>query len=164
VAEPLLEVRGLEMQFSMGTSLMGALTRRPHDMLRAVDGVDLEIARGETLGLVGESGCGKSTVARALLNLVPTSGGSIRWFGQEMSDASPAAWQKVRSQVQIVFQDPLASLNPRMNIAPSSISRMVVTVICCGTSFCPSAGFHGQIGFSIRWTAASAAESVFVMT
>ena len=113
--EPLLSVRDLQVRFRVrGHS---ALPWARPLQLQAVAGVSLDLAPGETLGLVGESGCGKSTLARALLNLVPVSGGSIRWFGQEMRDASPAAWQKVRSQVQIVFQDPLASLNPRMNIA-----------------------------------------------
>ena len=75
------------------------------------------MAPGETLGVVGESGCGKSTLARAILNLIPATSGSIRWLGQEMTGASPAQWLAVRRDVQMIFQDPLASLDPRMTIA-----------------------------------------------
>jgi oligopeptide transport system ATP-binding protein len=112
--EPLLSVRGLHVQFRVRP--VSALPWAPYRTLHAVNGVDLDLVPGETLGLVGESGCGKSTLARALLNLVPASAGSIRWFGEEMRGLPKAAWQKVRRQVQVVFQDPLASLDPRMNI------------------------------------------------
>jgi oligopeptide/dipeptide ABC transporter ATP-binding protein len=113
VAEPLLEVRGLEMQFSMGTSLMGALTRRPHDMLRAVDGVDLEIARGETLGLVGESGCGKSTLGRCIVGLYRPTAGEVVFAGEPMDVKRDRAQ---RRRIQMVFQDPYSSLNPRLTV------------------------------------------------
>lgn len=113
--QPLLAVDDLRVQFRVrGQS---ALPWAPARVLHAVNGVSLQLHAGETLGLVGESGCGKSTLARALLNLVPAAGGSIRWFGREMRGAPEPAWKAVRSQVQMVFQDPLASLNPRMNIA-----------------------------------------------
>jgi oligopeptide transport system ATP-binding protein len=79
--------------------------------------VNLDVFPGETLGIVGESGCGKSTLARALLNLVPAQAGEITWMGQQMRGASPGAWQKLRRDAQMIFQDPLASLNPRMNVA-----------------------------------------------
>jgi oligopeptide transport system ATP-binding protein len=85
--------------------------------LHAVNGISLDIHPGETLGIVGESGCGKSTLGRALVNLTPTSAGSIRWHGQEMANAPQAAWLPLRRQVQMVFQDPLASLDPRMTVA-----------------------------------------------
>src|SRR5687768_2669435 len=110
---PLLSVRDLHVQFKV----RGAKAFAPPLALKAVNGVSFDLQPGETLGIVGESGCGKSTLARALLNLVPSQSGSIVWKGQEMRGASPAAWQKVRREVQMVFQDPLASLNPRMNIA-----------------------------------------------
>ena len=85
--------------------------------LKAVDGVSFDIQAGETLGIVGESGCGKSTLARAILNLIPATSGSIRWMGQEMYGAGYPAWLKVRKDVQMIFQDPLASLDLRMTIA-----------------------------------------------
>jgi oligopeptide transport system ATP-binding protein len=75
------------------------------------------VAPGETLGVVGESGCGKSTLARAILNLIPATAGSIRWQGAEMAGASATRWLALRRDVQMIFQDPLASLDPRMTIA-----------------------------------------------
>ncbi|MGE4243013.1 MAG: oligopeptide/dipeptide ABC transporter ATP-binding protein [Ramlibacter sp.] len=114
-ASPLLSVRDLHVDFRVRGA--NALPWTPMRTLRAVDGVSLDLHAGETLGVVGESGCGKSTLARAILGLVPASAGSIRWFGEEMRGAPTAAWQKVRRQVQVVFQDPLASLDPRMNVA-----------------------------------------------
>ena len=110
---PILSVRDLHVQFKVRNTKPFA----PPLALKAVNGVSFDLQPGETLGIVGESGCGKSTLARALLNLVPAQSGSIAWKGQEMRGASPAAWQKLRREVQMVFQDPLASLNPRMNIA-----------------------------------------------
>jgi oligopeptide transport system ATP-binding protein len=85
-------------------------------VLKAVDGVSFDIFPGETLGVVGESGCGKSTLARALLNLIPATSGSLLWQGQEMRGASADTWQGLRKSVQMIFQDPLASLNPRMTV------------------------------------------------
>jgi len=111
----LLSVRDLKVHFQV---------REPHGWpwtpgrtLRAVDGVSFDIQPGETLGVVGESGCGKSTLARAVLNLIPATSGSIRWMGQEMHGASRQAWLAMRRHVQMIFQDPLASLDPRMTIA-----------------------------------------------
>jgi oligopeptide transport system ATP-binding protein len=78
--------------------------------------VNLDLYPGETLGIVGESGCGKSTLARALLNLIPATSGQVVWLGKDMTGAKAADWQGVRKNVQMVFQDPLASLNPRMNV------------------------------------------------
>jgi oligopeptide transport system ATP-binding protein len=113
MSAPLLSVRDLHVHFAVRGNGMWAPTRA----LKAVAGVGFDLQPGETLGIVGESGCGKSTLARALLNLVPAHSGSIVWNGREMRGAPPAAWQALRREVQMVFQDPLASLNPRMNIA-----------------------------------------------
>ena len=93
-------------------------------MLRAVDGIDLAIRAGETLGVVGESGCGKSTLSRAVLNLLPPSSGSVTFLGRELTALSQEEMRKSRKDLQIVFQDPLASLDPRMTIA-SSIAEPV---------------------------------------
>jgi oligopeptide transport system ATP-binding protein len=111
---PLLTVRDLQVHFKVRE---GGWPWTPGRTLKAVNGMNFEVYPGETLGVVGESGCGKSTLARALMNLVPATAGRITWMGQDMAGASPAAWQQVRRHVQMVFQDPLASLNPRMNIA-----------------------------------------------
>jgi oligopeptide transport system ATP-binding protein len=110
---PLLSVRDLHVHFKVRAEGWPWNAGRT---LRAVNGVGFDVFPGETLGVVGESGCGKSTLARALLNLVPATSGQVTWLGQDMAGAAPAAWQQVRRNVQMVFQDPLASLNPRMNV------------------------------------------------
>ncbi len=111
---PLLSVRDLQVHFKVRGE--GALFPQ-HRTLKAVNGVTFDLQPGETLGIVGESGCGKSTLARALLNLIPATSGDIAWMGRDMKGASRDDWQQVRRSVQMVFQDPLASLNPRMNVA-----------------------------------------------
>ena len=111
---PLLSVQDLRVHFKVrGRGLPWAVS----DSVKAVNGVSFELFPGETLGIVGESGCGKSTLARALLNLVPSTGGTIAWMGRDMQGASQRDWHSVRRSVQMVFQDPLASLNPRMTVA-----------------------------------------------
>ncbi len=112
---PILEVRDLKVYFDVRDAKSWPWT--PSRTLKAVDGVSFDIRAGETLGVVGESGCGKSTLARAILNLIPATAGSIRWMGQEMNGASKRDWLAVRKDVQMIFQDPLASLDPRMTIA-----------------------------------------------
>jgi oligopeptide transport system ATP-binding protein len=111
----LLQVRDLHVHFQVRNAK--AWPWAPAHTLKAVNGVSFDLAPGETLGVVGESGCGKSTLARAILNLNPASSGSIRWQGKEMFGASAADWQALRRDVQMVFQDPLACLNPRMTVA-----------------------------------------------
>ena len=111
----LLSVRDLRVHFAIRGESPWPWT--PTRALKAVDGVSFDLHAGETLGIVGESGCGKSTLARALLNLVPITDGSVKWHGDEMRGASPQAWQAKRKAVQMIFQDPLASLDPRMTVA-----------------------------------------------
>jgi len=109
--ENLLEVTGLKMHFPYNT---GSILNRKKGFIYAVDGVDLSIKKGETLGLVGESGCGKSTTLRAVAQLYKPTAGSVKLKGNELTTASPADVMKARKDMQIVFQDPYASLNPRM--------------------------------------------------
>lgn len=89
---------------------------QPAKSLKALDGVSLRLYEGETLGVVGESGCGKSTFARALIGLVKATSGRIAWLGKELQDMNTAQWRATRNDIQMIFQDPLASLNPRMTI------------------------------------------------
>ena len=112
----LLRADDIEVRFKVRAR--GSLFGRTAD-LRAVDGVSLNVAEGETLGLVGESGCGKSTLARAILQLVAPRGGRIFWLGHELTGLDAKALKKHRKDLQIVFQDPLASLDPRMKVSAS---------------------------------------------
>jgi oligopeptide transport system ATP-binding protein len=105
-----LEVENLVKHFPVH----GGLLQRRRGVVRAVDGVSFSIARGETLGLVGESGCGKTTVSRMVLKLIEPSAGRIRLRGVDVTELSPAAMWEHRRRVQIVFQDPYSSLNPRL--------------------------------------------------
>lgn len=109
---PLIEVKGLKVHFSAKKDLLGRTTSK----VKAVDGVDIEIRRGETLGLVGESGCGKSTTGRAILQLIKPTEGSVKLDGTELTTLSAAEVRKKRAQMQMVFQDPYSSLDPRYTI------------------------------------------------
>ena len=111
--EPLVAVRDLKVHFPITAGLL----RRKVGDVKAVDGVSFDIAPGETLGLVGESGCGKSTCGRAMLRLVTPTAGSVRIGGHDITDAPPDALRRLRPMMQMVFQDPQASLNPRMTLA-----------------------------------------------
>jgi oligopeptide transport system ATP-binding protein len=113
VGEPQLEVRDLSMHFSLRGGLVRRLRGQPSAVLRAVDGLDLELTRGEALGLVGESGCGKSTLGRCIVGLYTPTGGTIRYEGVELQASRDRA---MRRRIQMVFQDPYSSLNPRMTV------------------------------------------------
>ncbi len=104
-AEPLLRIRDLEVHY-----------HRKHVNVRAVDGIDLDVARGQTLGLVGESGCGKSTVAKAVVRLIAPTAGSIEFDGTDLAPLDERQLKPWRPRIQMIFQDPYASLNPRINV------------------------------------------------
>ncbi len=111
--EPILEVRGLVKHYPLTT---GILFKKQVGAVKAVDGVDFHLDRGETLGIVGESGCGKSTVAKMLVNLEKPTAGEIRYKGEDITKLSGKALKSVRRNIQMVFQDPYTSLNPRMTV------------------------------------------------
>lgn len=115
MTENLLEVRGLTKHFMLDNDFVSRIAGKTRT-LKAVDGIDFFIKRGETLGLVGESGCGKSTTARLITRLVEPSGGEVLLRGKNLLNFSRAEMQDVRKTVQLVFQDPYSSLNPRKTI------------------------------------------------
>jgi oligopeptide transport system ATP-binding protein len=110
---PLLSVQDLKVYFQIGG---GLFSRRREGLLKAVDGVSFDLRPGETLGLVGESGCGKTTLGRAVLRLLPNIEGRVVWLGDDLAGLNEEAMRRRRREMQIVFQDPLAALDPRMPV------------------------------------------------
>ena len=122
-SDALLEIDNLKKHFPTHTS---GIIRRASDPVKAVDGITFSVRRGETLGLVGESGCGKSTAGRTLLQLLPPTEGTIRFKGKDITGVKGHQLRKLRTEMQMVFQDPYGSLNPRQTVgaiiaAPFSI-------------------------------------------
>ena len=111
--KPLVEVRDLKTHYPVTGGLFGKVV----DHVRAVDGVSLTIRRGQTFGLVGESGCGKTTLGRSLLRLTSPTAGSVHFDGEDVTAADDVALRRLRKRMQIIFQDPYSSLNPRMTVA-----------------------------------------------
>ena len=117
-----LEVNDLQVHFPERAGIFSA----PKGVVKAVDGISFTVARGSTLGLVGESGCGKTTTGRAILNLVAPTAGSVQFAGQEIAGFDAAAMLPLRKQMQIIFQDPYSSLNPRLTIEQALTEPMAV--------------------------------------
>ena len=118
----LLTVKNLEKKFPVQRGLL----KRTVGYIHAVDGVSFEIAQGETLGLVGESGCGKSTTARVILRLLQSTGGEVTFNGKSISELSDDEMRDLRKDIQIFFQDPYASLNPRMTVRQIVAEPLIV--------------------------------------
>ena len=120
--KPLLEIKNLKTYFNTNTSFLGS----KNAMVKAVDDVSLKVFEGEALGLVGESGCGKTTLGRTIMNLEKATSGEIIYKGQDITRLSNAVVKKLRKEIQLIFQDPFSSLNPRIPIGKAILEPMKV--------------------------------------
>src|SRR6267142_2064832 len=127
---PLLEVRNVVKHFTVGGGLFGG----PRGIVRAVDGVSFALHRGETLGLVGESGCGKTTTGRCILQLERATSGTIKFEGHELTSLTEKELRPVRRKMQVIFQDPYSSLNPRMTVGQIIAEPLSVHGIVTGAA------------------------------
>lgn len=121
----LLSLRSLTKHYDLGGNLLGRFFSKG-ELIRAVDGINLDIHPGETLGLVGESGCGKSTLSRTILQLVRPTSGEVQFLGKSLPNLSRKAMQQERRQMQMIFQDPRACLNPMMTIGDSIVDPLLI--------------------------------------
>ncbi len=126
MSQPIIELRGIAKRFGPSYDAAARITRGlaerfgkspKNETVRAVDGVDLTVSKGEVVGLVGESGCGKSTIGRMVAGIMPPTEGQVLFKGQDVTTLAPDASRDARLKVQMIFQDPYASLNPRMRVA-----------------------------------------------
>ena len=129
MSSPILQLDTVKAHFTVTS---GFISRKTTGIVKAVDGVSLTVAQGEVLGLVGESGCGKSTLARAILQLVPTTAGTVVLEGKNLTSASAAELLTARRDLQMVFQDPFASLNPRMTVFATLSEPLLVHGVVSG--------------------------------
>ena len=130
---PLLTVTNLQQHYSLESNLLDQLFARNRQVIKAVDGVSLELERGEILGLVGESGCGKSTLSRTILQLITATGGKVEFQGIDITAAGRDAVRKHRREMQMIFQDPHACLNPMMTVGQSIADPLFIHKLANGS-------------------------------
>jgi peptide/nickel transport system ATP-binding protein len=123
---PILQLRELKQHYKIEDNFLACLFNRKDRTIRAVDGIDLELYPGETLGLVGESGCGKSTLSRTILQLLRPTSGNVTFLGKDLTRLGWGELQQQRRQIQMIFQDPHACLNPRMTIGESIADPLLI--------------------------------------
>jgi oligopeptide/dipeptide ABC transporter ATP-binding protein len=123
---PLLEVEDLVVRYPIPRGIVGTLQRRPRDRVHAVEGVSFSLRRGEMLALVGESGCGKTTTAQTILRLVEPDAGAIRFHGEDISGLPPRKLRSLRRRMQIIYQDPYESLDPRFRVRATVEEPLVI--------------------------------------
>ncbi|ADJ13883.1 ABC transporter ATP-binding protein [Halalkalicoccus jeotgali] len=126
IGEPLVEINGLRKYYEQEAGYLDRLFPGEKPSVKAVDGLDLEVHEGETLGLVGESGCGKSTAGRAILHLDPPTDGTVVFAGADLGDLSKSELRKKRKDMQMVFQDPMSSLDPRMTVGQTVMEPLKI--------------------------------------
>ena len=126
----LLEIRDLKKYFPVPSGALG----KAHEYVKAIDGVSLDVDDGETLGLVGESGCGKTSLGRCLVRLSEPTGGTVTFEGQELSSLSGSAMREKRRKMQMIFQDPYASLNPRMRVGEIVAEGLTIHGLATGNA------------------------------
>ena len=124
--QPVLEINNLEKYFDQSTSILDTLLRRRQGQVQAVDGVSLTLEENDSQGLIGESGCGKSTLLMTLMGLHEPTGGEIKFRGEDLADFSRSDWKEFRSNVQIIFQDPFNSLDPKMTVKESLLEPLKI--------------------------------------
>ena len=126
----LLEIEDLQVHFPLPQGIVEFLTRKPRRVVKAVNGVSFHLGQGQTLGLVGESGCGKTTLSRAMLGLVDVASGRVRFDGNDVFSQNRAERLALRRRAQMVFQDPFASLNPKMSVGSTLAEVLKFHRIC----------------------------------
>ncbi len=125
--KPILTLEGLQKHYSIETSFLQRIfTKAKTETIKAVDNVHLELFEGEIFGLVGESGCGKSTLSRTILQLIPATGGKVTFCGEELTQLSPTVIRGKRREMQMIFQDPSACLNPMMTVGESIADPLII--------------------------------------
>lgn len=124
--KPLLALKNVQQSFSLAGNLLSSVFQREKHWIKAVDGINLDIFPGETVGLVGESGCGKSTLSRTILQLLPPTAGEVIFDGENLTQLSPRQMRAKRRQLQMIFQDPNACLNPMMTVGQSIADPLMI--------------------------------------